>query len=124
MEFYRESQALKNVIAKRLRVSGGMGFVGEFKEFLKKYQVLGLAVAFIIGAASTKLVTALVNDLIMPIVGLLAPGGDWRTATVSMGNAKFLLGDFAGALIDFLVVALVVFVMVKFIMREDATAKR
>ncbi len=101
-----------------------MGFVGEFKEFLKKYQVLGLAVAFIIGAASTKLVTALVNDLIMPIVGLLVPGGDWRTATVSAGNVKFLVGDFVGALIDFLVIALVVFLMVKFIMKEDATVKR
>lgn len=57
-----------------------MGFTDEFRAFLHKYQVLGLAVAFIIGAASTKLVSAVVNDLVMPIVSVLIPGGDWRTA--------------------------------------------
>ncbi|VVC02860.1 Large-conductance mechanosensitive channel [Candidatus Burarchaeum australiense] len=96
----------------------------EFMDFLKKYQVLGLAVAFIIGAASTKLVTSLVTDIIMPIVGVLAPGGDWRTATLQLGPVKFLIGDFVGALIDFAIIALVVFAIVKVIMREDATAKR
>ncbi len=101
-----------------------MGIVSEFKEFLKKYQVLGLAVAFIIGAAAGKLVTALVTDLVMPIVGMVVPGGDWRTIVLQIGNSKFLVGDFLGALIDFLVVALVVFTIVKFIMKEDATTKR
>jgi large conductance mechanosensitive channel len=101
-----------------------MGFVGEFKEFLKKYQVLGLAVAFIIGAAATKLVTALVNDVVMPIVAVLVPGGEWRTAVLQLGPVKILLGDFVGALIDFGIIALVVFLIVKMIMREDATQKR
>lgn len=101
-----------------------MGFGAEFKDFLKKYQVLGLAVAFIIGLASTKLVTALVNDLVMPIVGAVVPGGGWRTATLDIGSMKFLVGDFVGALIDFAIIALVVFSIVKFIMREDATQKR
>lgn len=101
-----------------------VGMAGEFSDFLKKYQVLGLAVAFIIGAASTKLVTATVNDLVMPIVGAMMPGGDWRAATLQAGSVKFLVGDFAGALIDFLIIALVVFMMVKFIMKEEATAKR
>ena len=50
-----------------------MKFVGEFKDFLKKYSVLGLAVAFIIGAASTKLVSALVNDIVMPIITVFIP---------------------------------------------------
>ncbi len=101
-----------------------MGFIDEFRAFLEKYQVLGLAVAFIIGAASTKLVSAVVNDLIMPIVSVLIPGGDWRTATLTVGPAKFLIGDFFAALIDFLIVAAVIFLMVKYVMREDATAKR
>ncbi len=101
-----------------------MGFVNEFSEFLKKYQVLGLAVAFIIGAAATKLVTALVNDVVMPIVGVLVPGGAWRTATLDVGPVKFLVGDFVGAVIDFAIIALVVFLIVKQIMREDATQKR
>ncbi|NUN11655.1 MscL family protein [Candidatus Micrarchaeota archaeon] len=101
-----------------------MKIISEFKLFLEKYQVLGLAVAFIIGLASSKLVTALVNDLIMPLVGLLVPNGDWRSAVIEIGSAKLLIGDFIGALIDFLIIALVVFAMVKFIMREDATMKR
>ena len=99
-------------------------FVREFSDFLKKYQVIGLAVAFIIGAASTKLVTAVVDDLIMPIVAVLVPGGDWRKATLDAGAVKFLLGHFVGALIDFLIIALVVFLIVKMIMKEDATQKR
>jgi len=101
-----------------------MGFGYEFKEFLKKYQVLGLAVAFIIGVAATKLVTALVNDLVMPIVAVFVPGGDWRKAAWDVGPAHFLVGDFIGALIDFLIILAVIFMIVKYVMREDATAKR
>ncbi len=101
-----------------------MGFVSEFQAFLTKYQVLGLAVAFIIGAASTKLVTALVTDSVMPIIGALIPGGDWRAATLQLGPAKFLVGDFVGALIDFAIIALVVFLIVRWMMKEDATQKR
>ena len=100
------------------------GFASEFKDFLKKYQVLGLAVAFVIGVASTKLVTALVADIIMPIVAVVIPGGEWRTSILQLGPVKLLIGDFVGALIDFLIIALVVFAIIKFIMREDATQKR
>lgn len=99
-------------------------FAAEFLEFIKKYQVLGLAIAFIIGAASTKLVTAIVNDLIMPIIGILVPGGDWRSAVFQVGPAKFLIGDFVGAVLDFLIIAIVIFLIVKWIVREDATTKR
>lgn len=101
-----------------------MGMMSEFSEFLKKYQVLGLAVAFIIGAASTKLVTSVVTDLVMPIIAVLVPGGDWRSAILQIGPIKFLIGDFVGALIDFAIIAIVVFIMVKMIMKEDATVKR
>lgn len=100
------------------------GLVGEFMEFLKKYQVIGLAVAFIIGAASTKMVTAAVNDIIMPVIAVLIPGGDWRTSVLELGPVKFLIGDFVGAVIDFLIIALVVFIVVRFMMKEDATQKR
>lgn len=101
-----------------------MGFVGEFMEFLKKYQVLGLAVAFIIGAASTKLVTALVNDVIMPVVAVLIPNGDWRSSMLQLGPVKLLIGDFVGAVIDFLIIALVVFLIVRFMMRGEAAKKK
>lgn len=96
-----------------------MGFVDEFMLFLNKHKVMGLAIAFIMGAAATKFVTAIVNDLVMPVIGVLVPGGDWRAATLEIGPAKFLIGDFAGALIDFVIVALVIFVLVKYAVKEE-----
>lgn len=90
----------------------------EFMDFLNKYGVIGLAIAFVMGAAVTKLVTALVTDLIMPIIGALIPGGDWRKATLDIGNIKFMIGDFVGALIDFIIIAIVIFLIVKAIIKE------
>jgi large conductance mechanosensitive channel len=101
-----------------------IGMAHEFMEFLKKYQVIGLAVAFIMGAAASKLVTALVSDIIMPIIAVMVPGGDWKTSVLQLGPFKFLIGDFAGAVVDFLIIAAVIFMIVKFMMKEDATAKR
>lgn len=101
-----------------------MSMMSEFMEFLKKYNVLALAVAFIIGGAATKLVTALVTDLIMPIIGLLNQGGDWRAIVVPVGNAKFLVGDFLGAMVDFVIVAFVVFMIVKYVMKEKEPTKK
>jgi large conductance mechanosensitive channel len=99
------------------------GFIDEFTEFLLKYQVIGLAVAVIIGAAAGKMVTAMVNDIIMPIIAVIVPGGDWRTSVLQAGPIKFLVGDFVGALIDFIIVALVIFLIVKFIMKGDTSKK-
>jgi large conductance mechanosensitive channel len=99
------------------------GFVEEFLTFLKNYQVICLAVAVIIGAAAGKMVTAMVNDIIMPIVGVLVPGGDWKTSVMNIGPVKFLVGDFVGAVIDFAIVALVIFLVVKFIMKSDTSKK-
>lgn len=88
-------------------------FSEEFMEFLNKYGVVGLAIAFIIGGAAGRLITALVADLLMPIVAVLIPGGDWRTTVFQAGPIKFLLGDFVGALIDFIIIAFVVFLLSK-----------
>ena len=93
-------------------------FLKEFNDFLTKYGVIGLAVAFVMGAAVTKLVTALVADLIMPIIGAVIPGGDWRAATLNVGSIKFMVGDFAGALIDFIIIAIVIYIIVKNIVKE------
>ena len=81
----------------------------EFIDFISKYKVMGLAVAFIIGIYLGELVKALVNDLIMPIVSLATPGIKWET--ISAG--PFLIGHFIGALVTFLIVAFVIFLMVK-----------
>ncbi len=93
-------------------------FMQEFMDFLNKYGVIGLAVAFVMGAAVTKLVTALVTDLIMPIIGAVIPGGDWKAATLTLGSIKFLVGDFVGALIDFIIIAFVIYMIVKSITKE------
>ena len=99
------------------------GFVKEFMEFLKNYQVIGLAVAVIIGAAAGKMVTAMVNDIIMPVIAVIFPGGDWKTSVLEIGPVKFLVGDFVGAVIDFIVIALVIYLIVKMIMKGDTSQK-
>jgi large conductance mechanosensitive channel len=83
--------------------------VEEFKSFLLKHQVVGLAVGVVIGAAVGKVVKALVDDIIMPVVGLLTPGGDWRAIKVGI----FGVGDLAGNILDFAIVAFVVFMIIK-----------
>jgi large conductance mechanosensitive channel len=88
-------------------------FSEEFMDFLNKFGVIGLAIAFIIGGAAGRLITALVADLLMPVIAVVIPGGEWRTTTFVVGPVKFLLGDFAGALIDFIIIALVVFMLSK-----------
>lgn len=94
----------------------------EFKAFLFKHGVVGLAVAVVIGGAVGKLVTALVADLIMPIIGALTPSGDWRQATLTIWKIKFGIGDFIGAFIDFVIIAFVVFMIVKHFVKEPAKA--
>lgn len=102
---------------------GAEGFNKEFMDFLQKYQVIGLAVAFVIGAAATKLVNSTVADIIMPMIAVIIPGGNWREAVFQVGPIKFLLGDFVGAIIDFIIIALVIFIIVKYIMKGDVSKK-
>jgi large conductance mechanosensitive channel len=88
--------------------------MSEFREFLFKQNALALAVGVIIGAAVGKVVSGLVDDLIMPIIGLILPAGDWRSAQIVLSGSNALkYGDFLGRLIDFAIVAVVVFLLVK-----------
>jgi large conductance mechanosensitive channel len=93
--------------------------VSQFKEFLVKHGVIALAIAVVMGAAVGKLVAAIVADLIMPIIGAATPGGNWRAAVWQVGNIKFGVGDFLGAVLDFLIVALVVFMITKALIKEE-----
>jgi large conductance mechanosensitive channel len=93
----------------------------EFKAFLQKYNVMALAIAFILGAAIGKVVTALVADLMMPIIGMAVPSGDWRQITVQAGTAKFLIGDFLGACLDFVIIAFVIFIIGKALVKPAPT---
>jgi large conductance mechanosensitive channel len=93
------------------------GIWAEFKDFLGKAGVLGLAIGFIMGTYIGKVVSAFVQDIIMPIPGALTPGGDWRKAVASIpvGNGmNFAVGDFVGVIIDFLIVAAVIFAIAKY----------
>ncbi|MBA3393336.1 MAG: large conductance mechanosensitive channel protein MscL [Deltaproteobacteria bacterium] len=80
----------------------------DFKTFAFKGNVLDLAVAVVLGTAFTAVVTAIVTGLIMPVVGEILPGGDWRAWTVW----KFQLGGVLAALLNFLIVAFVLFILV------------
>ncbi|MGH7663130.1 MAG: MscL family protein [Gemmatimonadaceae bacterium] len=80
----------------------------EFKAFLMKENVLALAIAVVIGTALKDVVTALVNDFIMPIVSAVVPGGNWRTADVDAFGVSFLVGHFLGVLLDFIIIGFVV----------------
>jgi len=85
------------------------GLWNEFMGFISKYKVMGMAVAFILGLYLGALVKALVDDLIMPIIQLAMPGIQWEL--IELG--PFRVGHFVGALITFLIVAFVIFIIVK-----------
>ena len=95
------------------------GFVEEFTAFLNKYGVVGLAIAFIMGGAVGSLVSALVSDIIMPFITFFIPGGAWEQATLSLGPIVLALGHFVGAVLDFVVIAFVVFWLMKMVQRSN-----
>jgi large conductance mechanosensitive channel len=104
--------------------------IKEFKEFLTKTNAMALAIGVIIGAASGKVVSALVADIFMPIIGLILPKGDWREAQIILSqsldkNNKVTVnaikyGDFVGNVVDFVAIATVVFFVTKALMKEPA----
>jgi large conductance mechanosensitive channel len=96
----------------------------EFKQFLVKENVLALAIAVVIGVALGKLVTALVNDFVMPIVSAVTPSGNWRAYTLDIGPVSFLIGDFVGALIDFIIIAFVVWRISKALISPAPVAEK
>ena len=97
--------------------------IKEFIEFLKQYGVVGLAIAVVIGGKANAMVTTFVDGVLMPIVGAMIPGGAWKTATMDIGPIKFLLGPFLGAVIDFVIVAALVFVIAKTLLKQEKVAK-
>lgn len=101
-----------------------MGMIKEFLEFLKEYKIVALAVAFIMGVASTALVKSLVDNIIMPIVTPFIPGGAWKIATLKIGPIVLSWGAFLGEAINFAIIALVVFLIAKKIMKEEKVTKK
>lgn len=99
-------------------------FIQEFTEFLKTFGVIGLAIAFIIGQAASGLITALVNDIINPLIGLVLPAGDLKAMSFTVGNSKFLYGDLISSLINFLIIAVLVFVAYKQLAKHGLEVKK
>ncbi len=107
--------------------------IGEFKAFLTKSNALALAIGVIIGAAMGKVVSALVEDVLMPVIGLVLPKGDWREAQIILSRkADFetgkitvnaiKYGDFIGNVVDFIVIAFVVFLVTKALIKPAPEA--
>ncbi len=96
-----------------------MSMLKEFKAFLLKQNVIALALAVVVGTALNTLVKALVDDFIMPIVVAIGPGGDWQTATWSVGKVKFGVGDFLAATISFIIIGFVAWRISKIFIKPE-----
>lgn len=113
-EMLVELRKIREAVEKAPPPQPPKGLWKEFIDFLSKYRVMGLAVAFIIGLYLGGLVQALVKDLLLPLIGLAVPGlTDLSTYIVTLGSQVFSIGDFLVALITFVIVALVAFLIVK-----------
>ena len=108
-----------------------VNMLAEFKEFLLHYNVLALAIAFLMGVASTALVKSLVDNIIMPPAGLILGGVDFKSfeliikpATEATVAVSIKYGLFISELINFLIIAWVVFVVAKIILKEEKVTKK
>lgn len=88
-------------------------FLTEFKAFALKGNVMELAIAVIIGGAFGKITTSLVNNIIMPLFGVLFGGIDFTNKAITVGNAEVTYGVFVQSVIEFLIIALVIFLIIK-----------
>ena len=93
------------------------GFMAEFRKFIARGNVMDLAVGVIIGGAFQSIVNSLVNDIIMPFVGIFIGEHTFAALCFSVGNADILLGNFIQAVINFLIMAFVIFCLVKAVNR-------
>lgn len=114
-EILAELKKIREAVEKAPPPVPPKGLWNEFKDFLSKYKILGLAVAFVLALYLGTLVQALVKDFIMPLIGLaLGPSmKDLATLQVEVMNQVFGVGDFIVALITFVIVAFIVFLLVK-----------
>ena len=90
-----------------------MGLIKEFKEFAMKGNVMDMAIGVIIGAAFGKIVSSLVDDVLMPLVGMIVGKVDFTTLSVKVGEAELFYGKFIQNIVDFLIVAFCIFMVLK-----------
>lgn len=99
--------------------------IGEFKKFISKGAVLDMAIGVIIGGAFSKIVSSLVNDIFMPLLGIILGGLDFSKLSIKIGDAYIMYGSFIQSVVDFFIIAVCIFVMVKVIskIRDKADKK-
>jgi len=113
-EILQELKKIRESVEKAPAPPAPKGFWNEFKDFLSKYKILGLAIGFIIGLYLGTLVQSLVADLLLPAIGALIPGLDnLATMIVTAAGQNFGVGNFLVALITFIIVALIAFIITK-----------
>ena len=99
--------------------------MGEFKKFISRGAILDMAIGVIIGSAFSKIVSSLVNDIFMPLIGVVLGGLDFSSLSIKIGDASIMYGAFIQSVVDFLIIAFCIFVMIKIIttLREKADKK-
>jgi large conductance mechanosensitive channel len=96
----------------------------DFREFISRGNVIDLATAVIIGSAFTAIVNSLVNDIIMPVIGMLLQGLDFTALAFNVGDASLTYGNFIQAVINFLIIAFVVFLLVRAVNNIQKSLKK
>lgn len=89
--------------------------IQEFKKFIMRGNVVDLAVGVVMGNAFSKIVTSLVNDIMMPIIGVIIGGHDFKNLSITIGKAQIMYGSFIQNIIDFLIIAASIFAFIKLI---------
>ena len=97
--------------------------INEFTKFLKDHNVISLAIAVVMGTASTSLVKSLVNDVFMPIISPILSSSSWKDIVLSLGPVHIAIGSFLSELFNFTILALVVFIVAKKILKLESAAK-
>ncbi len=87
----------------------------EFKKFIMRGNVIDLAVGVVMGNAFSKIVSSLVKDIMMPIIGIIIGGHDFNNLSITVGSAKIMYGSFIQNIIDFLIIAASIFIFIKLI---------
>ena len=103
----------KKSVSKKELIEKGNSTLKEFKQFISRGNVIDLAVGVIIGSAFGKIVTSIVNDILMPIIGIMIGGLNFSSLVIRVGNATIRYGAFLQNVIDFLIVAACIFIFIK-----------
>ena len=112
---------MPKIAKNKAKSNSNMSIKKEFKEFIMKGNVMDLAIGVVIGAAFGKIVSSLVENILMPFLGILMQGINFQSFSVKVGEAEIKYGMFIGAIIDFLIIAAVLFLVIKGINKINKT---